>query len=330
MDFMDGEFRLHMMFEDSLKTLVSQSFALHEYYGSFMASNHSSYLTPSLTDYGMPSKTLPRGTFQEQVLHTLGRDICSGRIRPGELLPPEPELCTRFGYSRIVIREAIKSLAAKGLLAVTRRVGTLVLEPPRWNLFDPDIIRWRASTAVSDPTLQRDLTEIRRIIEPAAVRMAALRASDEERRNLRTAYMAMARAVAGKGDYITADLAFHGIILAACGNQFMRQMQDAMSALLHVNFSVITTKPGGPAHSLPLHEAVCIAIENGDADEAERTVLILIDSAEEDLRALLPPRAGAVRAKAASAMAMVPAQATSKTEAKARSASADAVTAAAG
>jgi len=233
----------------------------------------------------------PRATFQEQVLEALGRDICSGKIRPGQLLPPEPELCSRFGFSRIVIREAIKSLAAKGLIEVTRRVGTLVLEPTRWNLFDPDIIAWRAQSAVFDPTLSRDLMEIRRIIEPAAVRMTALRASDEDRRNLRSAYMAMARAVAGKGDYVKADLSFHTIILSACGNQFVRQMQDAMAALLRVNFDVITTKPGGPAHSLPLHEALCEAIERGDADAAEQAALILIAGAEEDLRELVPARA---------------------------------------
>jgi DNA-binding FadR family transcriptional regulator len=233
----------------------------------------------------------------------LGRDICSGRIRPGQLLPPEPELCERFGYSRIVIREAIKSLAAKGLLEVTRRVGTLVLEPNRWNLFDPDIIEWRAESSVMDPAMSRDLMEMRRIIEPAAVRLAALRASDEERRNLRAAYMAMARAVAGKGDYIKADLAFHAIILSACGNQFVRQMQEAMSALLRVNFEVITKKPGGPAHSLPLHEAVCEAIERGDAEAAERAALVLIDGAEEDLRELAPvrPATPAVRREAVAA-----------------------------
>jgi len=239
--------------------------------------------------------TAPRTTFQEQVLAALGRDICSGRIRPGQLLPPEPELCERFGFSRIVIREAIKSLAAKGLIAVTRRVGTLVLEPTRWNLFDPDIIGWRAESAVADPTLQRDLMEMRRIIEPAAVRMAATRASDEDRRNLRSAYMAMVRAVAGKGDYVKADLAFHTIILSACGNQFVRQMQDAMAALLRVSFDVITTKPGGPAHSLPMHEAVCLAIEKGDAEAAEKAALVLIDNAEEDLRELVPQRASEVR-----------------------------------
>jgi GntR family transcriptional regulator, galactonate operon transcriptional repressor len=237
----------------------------------------------------------PRATFQEQVLDTLGREICSGQIRPGQLLPPEADLCARFGFSRIVIREAIKSLAAKGLLEVTRRVGTLVLEPTRWNLFDPDIIFWRAESAVFDPVLSRDLMEMRRVIEPAAVRMAALRASDEDRRNLRSAYMAMARAVAGKGDYVKADLAFHTTILAACGNQFVRQMQDAMSALLRVSFEVITTKPGGPAHSLPLHEAVCVAIEQGDAEAAERAALILIDGAEEDLRELVPMRVAQAR-----------------------------------
>lgn len=248
------------------------------------------YVIPK-TKQSMNSRpSAPRATFQEQVLDTLGREICSGQIRPGQLLPPEPDLCERFGFSRIVIREAIKSLAAKGLLEVTRRVGTLVLEPTRWNLFDPDIIFWRGESAVFDPTLSRDLMEVRRIIEPAAVRMAALRASDDERRNLRSAYMAMERAVAGKGDYVKADLTFHAIILNACGNQFLRQMQDAMSALLRVSFDVITTKPGGPAHSLPMHEAVCVAIEQGDAEAAERAALFLIDNAEEDLRELVPVR----------------------------------------
>lgn len=244
----------------------------------------------------MSVKTAPaRTTFQQQVLETLGRDICSGRVKPGELLPPEAELCERFGFSRIVIREAIKSLAAKGLLEVKRRVGTLVLEPTHWNLFDTDIIAWRAESSAFDPTLARDLMEMRRIIEPAAVRLAALRASDEERRRLRSAYMAMARAVAGKGDYVLADLDFHTTILSACGNQFVRQMHDAMGALLRVSFEVITQKPGGPAHSLPLHEAVCIAIEQGDADAAERATLQLIDGAEEDLRDLIPRRALPVR-----------------------------------
>jgi GntR family transcriptional regulator, galactonate operon transcriptional repressor len=232
----------------------------------------------------------PRATFQEQVLHQLGRDICSGRYRPGQVLPSEVELCERFAFSRIVIREAVKSLAAKGVLEVRRRVGTLVLETTRWNLFDPDIIAWRAESVDVDPAMSRDLMELRRIVEPAAVRLAALRASDAEREALRAAYMAMARAVAGEGDYVKADLAFHATILSACGNQFVRQMQEAMSAILQASFNIISEKPGGPAFSLPMHEAVCVAIEAGDPVAAERAALVLIEQAEADLQDRLNSR----------------------------------------
>ncbi len=238
-----------------------------------------------------------RATFQEQVVDQLGAEICAGQWQPGQILPSEPELCTRFGYSRIVIREAIKSLVSKGMLKVGRRFGTLVLEPACWNLFDPQVIAWRAAHAALDGTMSRDLLELRRVVEPAAVRMAALRASEAERRALRAAYMAMARAVVGKGNYIEADLAFHGTILLACGNQYLRQMQEAMSAMLEANFEIVTQKVGGTAASLPLHEAVCVAIEQADPVAAERAALALIEQSERDLRELID--AGAVRQRGA-------------------------------
>lgn len=229
-------------------------------------------------------------TFHALVVAQLGRDIGTGRYPPGALLPSEPELGVRFGYSRIVIREAIKSLVAKGMLEVSRRVGTLVRDTAHWNLFDPDVITWRAASADFDTTMARDLTELRRIVEPAAVRLAAERASADERRTLRAAYMAMARAVAGKGDYVEADVAFHTTILAACGNQYLRHMQQAMSAMLKASFAIVAQKPGGPAASLPLHEAVCLGIERGDAAGAEAASITLIVSAEQDLRELLAER----------------------------------------
>lgn len=238
-------------------------------------------------------RAAPRATFHEQVVEQLGRDICSGHYRPGEVVPSEPELGERFGYSRIVIREAIKSLVAKGMLEVSRRIGTVVLESTHWNLFDPQVIAWRAQSAASDPNMVRDLMELRRVVEPAAVRMAAQRASESERRALRAAYMAMVRAVAGKGDYVEADLAFHTTILSACGNQYVRHMQEALSAMLRASFEIVSEKPGGPAQSLPMHEAVCVAIEQGDAAAAERAAQVLIAHAEMDLQELLQARRNA-------------------------------------
>jgi GntR family galactonate operon transcriptional repressor len=241
---------------------------------------------------------VPRATFQAQVADRLGREIGAGIFRPGQALPSEPELGARFGYSRIVIREAIKSLAAKGLIEVGRRTGTVVLDPLRWNLFDPDVMAWRARS--TDPVMTRDLMELRRIVEPAAARLAAEKASDEQRRALRAAYTTMARAVAGEGDYVQADLAFHTIVLTACGNQYVRQMQEAMSANLRASFEIVSKTPGGPAHSLPMHEAICAAIERQDGAAAERATLALIAQADIDLQdRLRTPVAKAPRARRA-------------------------------
>lgn len=230
-----------------------------------------------------PNVTLPRTTFQQQVLDRLGQDICSGRYAAGQILPSENELCERFAFSRIVIREAVKSLAAKGMLEVRRKVGTQVLPPSEWNLFDPDIIAWRTRTAEGDREMSRDLMELRSIVEPAAARLAASRATDEERRAVRAAFERMRRAVAGDGDYVSADLEFHTAIFAASGNQFVRQMKVGLSAILRRGFEIVSRKPGGPANSLPMHEELCRCVETGDADAAAKAALLLIEHATLDL-----------------------------------------------
>jgi DNA-binding FadR family transcriptional regulator len=118
--------------------------------------------------------------------------------------------------------------------------------------------------------------------EPNAAKLAAKRATPEDRIALRRAFKAMERAVAGQGEYVPADLAFHGAILTACHNQFVQQMQNALSAILRTSFELSSEIEGGPARSLPMHEALCIAIEQGDAHAAEQAVLTLIERAEKD------------------------------------------------
>jgi GntR family galactonate operon transcriptional repressor len=221
-------------------------------------------------------------TLHRQVLNQIGERICSGAFAPGDILPSEPELAEQMQVSRITIRETMKSLSAKGMLEVRRRYGTIVLPRSQWQLFDPDVMSWRARTGAVDAAVIQDLMELRMIIEPNAAKLAARRATDDDRQAIRRAYKAMERAVAGDGEYVPADLAFHGAILTACHNQFVQQMQNALSAILQTSFELSSEIAGGPARSLPLHEALCVAIERGDDVAAEQAVLTLIRRAEQD------------------------------------------------
>lgn len=223
-------------------------------------------------------------TLHRRTLHQLGEEICLGQYRPGDVLPAEPVLGERLGVSRIVVREVIKSLASKGMLEVRRKTGTVVLDPSRWSLFDPDVIAWRANTATMNESLAKELMELRSIVEPAACRFAAQRITDEEKCALRAALDAMQRAIDGDGDYVAADLAFHTAILKACRNQFVAQMQNAMAAILHTSFEIVSITPGGPARSLPMHQSLCAAIVQGQPDAAERAARTIIAQAEHDLQ----------------------------------------------
>lgn len=234
---------------------------------------------------------VPRRTFQEEIFDELGQEICSGRFNPGDTLPAEPILCERFRVSRIVVREAIKSLAAKGVLEVRRKTGTVILPRDRWHLFDPDVIGWYARCATIDQRFVADLMELRRVIEPAAARLAASRATEADRAAIRDAFNRMVKAAGVNEAYVPADLSFHNAVLTACHNQFLWQMHSALSVILQQSFIISARVPQGPRKSLSLHEDLCAGIEIGDPDAAERAVLKLIERAESDLAnavALLP------------------------------------------
>jgi DNA-binding FadR family transcriptional regulator len=235
----------------------------------------------------------PRRTFQEQLLARLGQEICAGSYSPGQVLPSETALGERFGVSRIVVREAVKSLVAKGILDVRRKTGTVVQPRERWNLFDPDVIGWYARSATIDEKFVADLMELRRVVEPAVARLAAMRATAADRQAIRGAFNEMVKAAPGPDEYVPADLAFHGAVLTACHNQFLWQMHSALDVMLRTSFTISSRVPQGPIKSLSLHEDLCVGIEFGDPRAAEQAVLALIERSESDLAqviASLPAR----------------------------------------
>ena len=219
----------------------------------------------------------------------LGAAIVSGRYAPGASIPPEPLLCEELGVSRTVVREAVKSLIAKGLVSAGPKVGTRVLPDDQWNWFDPDIIAWQAQAGLT-PEFLRDLMDLRRVVEPAAMRLAAQRARPEDIAFVEEAFAGMARAVKEGGDYVTHDLRFHQGLLRASRNRMLMQMSKALGALLHTSFELATKKKDGPARSLPLHRAVLDAVIARNPAKAEKAILVLIDGAHEDIEEILASR----------------------------------------
>jgi DNA-binding FadR family transcriptional regulator len=227
-----------------------------------------------------------RRNFHDQVVDELGRQIASGLFAPGEPVPTEPALAEQMGVSRVVVREAIKSLAAKGMVAVRPRTGTRVLPRERWNLLDPQVLEWQSGQGL-DSRFIADLMELRRIVEPPAARLAAQRAEPSDLRAMRDAFRRMEAATAGHGDYVAADLAFHGAILTACHNQFIQQMHGALSQILKTSFVISTRPANAGVLSLPLHEDLLRSIERGDGEAAASAAEVLIARAGENLRSAI-------------------------------------------
>ena len=219
----------------------------------------------------------------------LGEAIVAGRYGVGASIPPEPLLCAELGVSRTVVREAVKSLIAKGLMTTGPKVGTRVLSSDHWNWFDPDVIGWQSKAGLT-PEFLRDLQDLRRVVEPAAMRLAAERATAQDLAEIELAYAGMKRAVEGGGDYVTYDLRFHQGLLRACRNRMLVQMSKALGALLRTSFEISTRRKDGPVNSLPLHREVLDAVIAHDPDRAETAIRVLIDGARNDIEEVLASR----------------------------------------
>jgi hypothetical protein len=118
---------------------------------------------------------------------------------PDEPFPKEADLEREYQVSRSVIREAVKTLAAKGLLESKTRTGIRALPAMHWNLLDAEVLSWRYNTM---PPVQffAELFEIRLMIEPEAAALAAERATRDDLREIETAFQEMVEAAPAERD----------------------------------------------------------------------------------------------------------------------------------
>ena len=183
------------------------------------------------------ARLYPSAGVHGHVAHEVGRLIVSGAIPVGAYLPREAELAERYGASRQAVREGLKVLGAKGLVASRRRAGTHVLPRASWNLLDPDVIAWYPPGGMP-PELLEDLIALRQAIEPAAAVNAAGRGSAEAIAAIGAALEAMRSAEKPSEAFFAADAEFHDAIFSASGNTLFDRLSTIIIPLMRTSFEL--------------------------------------------------------------------------------------------
>ncbi|MEY9770157.1 FadR/GntR family transcriptional regulator [Sinorhizobium fredii] len=173
----------------------------------------------------------PKRTSHAQVVDRLGKAIVSGEFPVGSILPGDSDLALRFRVSRTVLREAMKTLAAKGMISPRARIGTRVTPRKKWNLFDADILTWHFACGADEDFLYH-LSEVRFAFETHAAALAARNASDAEIAAMKRLAVEMGDANHTAETLAMADLKFHLAVLDASGNPFLRTVGSLIEAAL--------------------------------------------------------------------------------------------------
>ena len=215
-----------------------------------------------------------------RVARKLGRAIVRGEFAPDDALPTEAELCKTLSVSRTAVREAVKMLAAKGLVSSKPRRGIRVMAAQDWNIFDPHLLEWSLDAVPTDALLN-EFFQLRLAIEPEAAALAARLATDSDKATVGEAFARMCVEPKGTDLAFEADLDFHVAILYATGNRFFIRLRDFVKTALNVTIQFTTPAAGPYDEVLAAHRKVLQAIESGDVDQARLRMRLLIEDASD-------------------------------------------------
>ncbi len=213
------------------------------------------------------------------VVEILGTAICTGELPSGSVVRGE-QLEERYGVSRSVVREALGVLSSMGMVKSTKRVGVRILPWSEWNLYDPQVIRWRLASSGRVGQL-RSLTELRTAVEPEAARLAAMRAPAQAASELLG--LAGKLWVAGQaGDvdsFLELDILFHDMVLQASGNEMFGKLSTLVAEVLtgRTHYGLMPQRPHQEA--LQLHMDVASSIQRGSPVDAHRAMLGIMERA---------------------------------------------------
>jgi len=207
----------------------------------------------------------------------LGLSIVSGRQQQGSLLPGDSELIERYGVSRTVLREALKTLSAKGLVQAKARIGTRVRERADWNFFDPDVLIWHARNGFT-PEFLSHLGEMRLALESEAASLAAIRRTPAQLEAIWGHVYRMSVPEIAPQEFVRADLGLHLAIAEAAGNPFFLSISTLIEVALVAMLTVSSPVENAErlAQSVKQHRAIAEAIEARDPDTARAAMRAVV------------------------------------------------------
>ena len=217
--------------------------------------------------------------FAAVVVEEVAEQIVTGALAVGEVLPTEPVLCEQFGFSRTVIREALKLLEERGLVRVEQGRGTTVQPRDSWNLLDPMVLAI-ALAHDRDMTLLDDLVRVRRVLEREMARAAAMHLTPDDLAALAETIEQMERSYDDYEEFRAHDLAFYAIVMKASGNEVgltivrVIHRHGGVTPLLSAGSSRATLKATAREH-----REILEALEAGDGQLAGERIAAHIDSA---------------------------------------------------
>ena len=219
----------------------------------------------------------------DEAIEKIKQMITSGRVRPGEKLPREADLAAELGLSRNSLREAVKALSLINVLDVRQGDGTYATS------LSPSLLLEALSFIVDfhrDDTVLEFL-EVRRILEPAATALAALRMPPEEQAELSKLLDAVT-VDSPVDDFVAADLEFHKKIAIGSGNSVLASLVDNMSMpTVRARVWRGMTQPLALERTLNEHRAICQAIKSQEPELARSWATVHISGIESWLRTAL-------------------------------------------
>lgn len=226
------------------------------------------------------------GGLHHSVLSRIGDDRVHGRVAAGDVLSME-QLEERYGVSRTVVREVVKVLESVGVATSRRRVGVTFQPESEWDALSPVIIHWRLAGPQRLDQL-REVSELRRGVEPQAAWLAAQRTDDEAVAALRVAAQGMVE-TGPTGDlqtYLQHDIDFHTTLLAASGNALLAGFAPFVAEALtgRTDHDLMPEIPDQRA--IDWHVEVAAAITDGRPDLAEETMRLIVTEAQEAMEAI--------------------------------------------